>query len=194
MNKFKTTVNVLAIASLASLSLIPQFTFAAKPEIDPSYVNGQLYNMIGTHLITNPNPNLLAQSEELYLLVYPINPTGSTTLGPLSLPSGYQPNCNPCFHPGLPLQFVYHDHVLSGAPGLGTNGTAGEFKGPWRIILLMYNPAVALNPTFTPITSASDIDAAETAGEFQPINQGGSNPYEIETGQVLICPIVSPSA
>ena len=135
-----------------------------------------------------------AQSEELYLLVYPLNPTGSTTLGQLTLPSGYQPNCDPCFHPGIPLQFAYHDHVLTGAPGLGKDGTAGVFKSPWKIILLIYNPAVAFSPTFTPVTSANDIDAAEAAGTFLQINPGSENPFEIETGNVLICPLVAPDA
>jgi hypothetical protein len=182
------------IASLLVLLLVPGFAFAGKPDIDPSWVDGQIVYMIGPHLITNPNPNLYAQSEELYLLVYPINPTGSTTLGALTLPSGYQPNCDPCFHPGIPLEFAYHDHVLTGAPGLGTHGTAGEFLAPWKIILLVYNPEVALSPTFAPVTSARDVDAAEAAGAFLPINPGPGNPYEIETGTVLICPFVSPDA
>jgi len=182
------------IASLLVLLVVPGFAFAGKPEIDPSWVDGQIVYMIGPHLITNPNPNLYAQSEELYLLVYPINPTGSTTLGALTLPSGYQPNCDPCFHPGIPLEFSYHDHVLTGAPGLGTHGTAGEFVAPWKIILLVYNPEIALSPTFTPVTSAKDVDAAEAAGAFLPINPGPGNPYEIETGTVLICPFVSPNA
>ncbi|HTL15907.1 MAG TPA: hypothetical protein VL793_01650 [Patescibacteria group bacterium] len=185
-----------AVAALAGLVLVPggKGAAAGKPEIDPSYVNGKLYYMIGPRLITNPNPNLYAKSEELYLLVYPINPTGSKTLGALTLPSGYQPNCDPCFHPGLPAQFAYHDHVLTGAPGLGTHGTAGEFKGPWKLILLMYNPEVALDPSFTPITSAADIDSAEAAGVFVPLNPTGPNQFEIETGNVLICPLVSPHA
>jgi hypothetical protein len=182
------------IASLLVLLLVPGFAFAGKPEIDPSWVDGQIVYMIGPHLITNPNPNLYAHAEELYLLVYPINPTGSTTLGALTLPSGYQPNCDPCFHPGIPLEFAYHDHVLTGAPGLGNHGTAGEFLSPWKIILLVYNPEVALSPTFTPVTSASDVDTAETAGAFLPINPGGANQFEIETGTVLICPFVSPDA
>ncbi len=178
-----------------SVSLLaPGVAAAGKPDIDPSWADGRIVYMIGPHLITNPNPSLYAQSEELYLLVFPINPTGSTTLGPQTLPSGYQPNCNPCFHPGIPLEFAYHDHVLTGAPGSGSNGTAREFKAPWKIILLIYNPEVALSPTFTPITSASDIDAAEAAGTFLPINPSGANPFEIETGTVLICPLVSPNA
>lgn len=170
---------------------------AGKPAIDPSWVDGQIYYMIGPHILTAPNPNLYAQSEELYLLVYPLNPSGSTTLGALTLPSGYQPNCDPCFHPGIPLPFSYHDHVLTGAPGLGGAGTAGSFKGPWKIILLMYSPEVINDPNFKPITWAKDIDAAEAAGVFLPINSKGANgpnPFEIETGNVLICPLVSPSA
>jgi hypothetical protein len=57
-------------------------------------------------------------------------------------------------------------------------------------------PDVALSPTFTPITRASDIDPAEAAGTFLPINPDphAANPYEIETGTVLICPLVAPSA
>jgi hypothetical protein len=189
------TVSRVAVMAVLLVSLlVPGVATAGKPDIDPSWADGQIVYMIGPHLITNPNPDLYAHSEELYLLVFPINPTGSTTLGELTLPSGYKPNCDPCFHPGIPLQFSYHDHVLTGAPGLGRNGTAGDFKAPWKIILLIYNPEVALSPTFTPITRASDIDAAEGAGTFLPINSGPGNPFEIETGTVLICPLVSPSA
>jgi hypothetical protein len=172
---------------------------AAKPEIDPSYAEGKLVYMIGPHLIPNAittQPNLYAHSEELYLLVYPINPSGTAT-DPKALPSGYQPNCDPCYHPGVPGVFAYHDHVLTGAPGLGKNGTAGVYKAPWKIILLMYNPEVMSDPNFKPITRASDVDAGEANGTFLPINsdgRAGPNPFEIETGNVLICPLVSPAA
>ncbi len=168
---------------------------ADKPEIDPTYADGQIVSMIGPHMLVDAretSPNLYAHSEELYLLSYPAG-----TGGPITLPSGYQPQCNPCFHPGLPAPFVYHDHVITGAPGQGTNGTAGEFKGPWKIIVLAYNPGYADSPSFTPITSASDIPAAEGAGAFLPINADpapGANPYEIDTGNVLVCPVVSPRA
>ena len=185
----------LLAAALVFL-VVPSAANAGKPELDPSYVDGKIYYMIGPKIVVNAivtHPQLYAQSEELYLLVYPINPSGTDT-DTKTLPSGYQPNCDPCYHPGLPGVFAYHDHVLTGAPGLGKDGTAGEMKAPWKIILLMYDPAVALSPTFTPITSADDIDAAEAAGTFLPINAGGENPYEIETGNVLICPLVSPDA
>lgn len=190
-----TVIRRSLMAALLVSCLVPGgVATAGKPDIDPSWVDGKIVYMIGPHIITNPNPHLYAQSEELYLLVYPLNPTGSTTLGELTLPSGYKPNCDPCFHPGIPLQFSYHDHVLTGAQGLGKNGTAGEFKAPWKIILLMYNPEVANSPTFTPVTSASDVDAAEANGVFLPINPDSANPFEIETGSVLICPFVSPNA
>jgi hypothetical protein len=92
---------------------------------------------------------------------------------------------------------VFHDHVISGAPGMGNNGTAGEFKAPWKVILLVYNPAYVSSRSFKPITSETDLDAAEAKGNvFLPINSapGATNPYEFETGNVLICPIVSSHA
>jgi hypothetical protein len=151
--------------------------------------------MIGPHLVVNARstmPNAYAHAEELYLVVYPQATTPAPGAPPITLPSGYQPQCNPCFHPGLPPDFVYHDHVITGAPGMGNNGTAGQFKGPWKIILLMYDPKHVASKTFVPLKSASEIDAAEQAGNvFLPINKGGINQYEIETGNLLICPIVS---
>ncbi len=167
----------------------------AAQEIDPSYANGQTVYMIGPRLITNPDPNLLAQAPELYVLVYPLNSGGCTSNCPhITLPSGYQPQCDPCFHPGLPIQFVYHDHLLTGAPGFGADGTALSFEGPWKIVVMMYNPAFIFSKTFTPITSDEALDAAEAAGEFLPINKGASNPYEVVPGTVLICPLVSSHA
>ncbi len=158
-----------------------------KPEIDPTYANGTTVYMIGPHLIVNARetmPNAYAHAEELYLVTYP--------QATLPLPSGYQPQCNPCFHPGLPAPFVYHDHVITGAPGMGDNGTAGAYKAPWKIIVLVYNPDYVSSRTFKPITSAADLDAAEEAGNvFLPVNPGGANVYEIDTGNLLICPTVS---
>jgi len=170
----------------------------AKPEIDPTYANGATVYMIGPHIIPNARatmPNAYAHAEELYLVSYPQASIPAPGAGPITLPSGYQPQCNPCFHPGLPAPFVYHDHVITGAPGMGANGTAGQYEAPWKIIVLVYNPAYVASPGFRPITSAADLDAAEAAGNvFLPINRGGSNPYEVDTGNLLICPIVSSHA
>jgi hypothetical protein len=167
---------------------------AGKPQVDPSYANGVTVYMIGPHMITNPNPNLLAHADDLYLLAFPEDTSCAPNCGAITLPSGYHPQCDPCFHPGLPIPFVYHDHVLTGAPGFGKNGTAGSFKGPWQVIVLMYNPAYANSPNFKPVTSDEALDTAEAAGDFLPINQGAENPYEVATGTILICPLVSPHA
>lgn len=160
---------------------------SGKPEIDPTYANGTTVYMIGPHLIQGARetmPNAYAHAEELYLVTYP-----QTSL---PLPSGYQPQCNPCAHPGLPPQFIYHDHVITGAPGMGVNGTAGQYKAPWKIVVLVYNPAYVASPTFRPITSAAAIDSAETAGNvFRHINPGAANEFEFEPGNLLICPTVS---
>ena len=181
-------ISALLVLAVALMSASGNAS-AAKPEIDEVYAQGNIYYMIGPHTITNPNPHLFAQSEELYIVAYPWDGTTAPVLA-----SGYVPQCNPCYHPGLPSEFVYHDHVLSGAPGLGTNGTAGEFKGPWIIILVMYNASVLSDPNFQLVTSEAELDAAEQAGEFQVINPGAVNPYEIITPNVLICPFVSPNA
>lgn len=165
---------------------------AGKQDIEPCYAKGQLYHMITSYVTTDPSPQLLAQSEELYLMVYPINPDGSTDLGAVTLPSGHQPNCNPCFHTNLPLEFVYHDHLLNSAPGLGANGTDGEFEVPRKVIILVYNPDFALDPDFTPIKDTADIEAAEAGGEFLPVNPEAANPFEIDTGNVVMCSFVSP--
>lgn len=184
-------IALAAAACLVGIGVGP--ALAGKPDLDPSYVDGQTVYMIGPHLVTNPSPGLLSAAEELYLTVYPINPTGRTDLGALTLPSGYQPQCDPCFHPGLPSPFAYHDHVLTGAPGLGTSGTAGTFVAPWRIILVIYNPAVAMAPGFQPLTSVEQLDWGEAHGWFLPVNQdpNAESPFEIDTGQVLICPLTS---
>jgi hypothetical protein len=203
LRKLITGLRVGALTpALLLLCLLPWGTATAdKPPIDPSYADGKTYYMIGPHVITNPNPQLYAQAEELYLIAYPINPSGTDT-DPKTLPSGYQPLCNPCYHFGAPDPGAYHDHVLTGAPGLGKNGTAGEYKSPWKIILLVYTLAAVQDPNFKPITSADDVDAAEAACAanaaaciFQKQNQPGNpNPYEVETGLVLICPFVAPEA
>lgn len=184
------------VAAVLSVGLIAGSAAAAKPELDPSYVNGQTVFMIGPHLVTDPSPGQLDAAEELYLAVYPINPDGQTDLGPLRLPSGYNPQCDPCFHPGLPLPFVYHDHVLSGAPGFGTDGTADGFAAPWRIILVVYSPTIILAPGFQPVTSVAQLDWAEAHGWFLPINPdpNAESAFEIDTGQVLICPLASSHA
>lgn len=186
-------VAIVALAGGAVATRGLTHTVRAAPEADPTYANGITVYMIGAHVMTDPEPNLLASAPPLYVLAYPVNPTGTRT-DPVTLPSGFQPQCNPCYHPGAPLKIAYHDHVLPGAPGFGANGTALDYKGPWRIVILVYNPRVIFSPTFHPVMSDEELDKAEAAGEFLPIASGASNPYELELNQILICPVVSSHA
>jgi hypothetical protein len=168
---------------------------ADKPEIDPTYADGQTVYMIGPHLIPGAResmPNAYAHAEELYLAVYPQASVPSPgNAPPITLPSGYQPQCDPCFHPGLPFPFVYHDHVITGMPG---PGTARDYKAPWKIVIVVYNPLVAMSPLFQPVKSEEALDNGEQHGMFLPINPTGENHYEVEPGNLLICPTVSSHA
>jgi hypothetical protein len=170
---------LVLICALAALS--PMTARADKPSIDPSYANDTTVYMIGTHLNTNPSPELLAKAPPVYLMVYPVAPDA----GAITLASGYQPQCNPCFHPGLPAPFVHHDHVLTGAPGFGLDGTAGSNEGVWRIVIAIYNPGVLTDPAFQPIEDDEAIPAAVASGEITAV---------IPTPTVLVCPLVSSHA
>jgi hypothetical protein len=181
------TVQCRALAVLVAALLIPAFASAAKPEIDPSYAEGKTVYMIGPKVIigaAQSQPNLYAHAEELYLVGYPQEA--------LPLPSGYEPQCNPCFH--APPPFIFHDHILTGAPGLGTHGTAGAFKAPWKIILVKYTVEEVSRADFVPVKSVAELDAGEAAGKFQVLDPNAANPYEIDTGNLLICPFVAPEA
>ena len=131
-------------------------------------------------------PDACARAEELYLV------SCSAGRGPARarrgtaasrLPSGYQPQCNPCFHPGSAVHLRLprsRDHPVP--PGTGTTALPLRSKGPWKLIVLVYNPTVVLNPFFTPVKSQAEVDAGEAAaGMFLPLF-GGSNPFELETG------------
>ena len=133
----------------------------------------------------------MATAEPIYIAAYSPLPAGCdttnpSTCGPETLPSGYQPLCDPCFHGGALNAFPYHDHVMEGAPGFGTQGTVDAMKGPWVLIVAAYDPAYSNQAGFTPFKSTAGIAAGELAGDFQAIHPGAVNPYEINPGVVLI--------
>lgn len=149
------------------------------------YADGQVYTMLGATLHTTSNPGQLS-APPLYLIGYPT----SQTSGPLVLPSGYSPQCDPCDH----SPFHYHDHVVTGEPGAGTNGTAADYRAPWRIVVMAYTPAYYNSPDFVPITSDQQIPAYEQATNPQrliPLNAGGpGDQFQVWTNMILICPII----
>ncbi len=182
-----------SITLLLTLTLVSAIApaRAAGPCGETAYANGQLFCINLTKIITNPSAGLLKTAEPVYIAAYFPLPSGCdtsnpSTCGPESLPSGYMPLCNPCFHGGALNNFPYHDHVLSGAPGSGNDGTAGVMKGPWVLIIVAYNTAYSSQPSFTPFKSMTDLQAGEGAGDFQAINPGAANPYEINSGVVVI--------
>jgi hypothetical protein len=152
----------------------------AAPSGEAAYADGQTYWMHSSHVVLGASAGLLS-APPIYVLGFPTGQTG----GPLTLPSGYAPQCDPCS--GEPV--LYHDHLLTGEPGSGTNGTAGDYRSPWRVVIMVYSPGYANSPSFVPITSDTELAAAEANHDFLPISDG-PNPYEKWTNNVLICPLV----
>lgn len=181
----RTSLRLSMLVATASLVLAVAPVAMAKQDSETVWANGQEWTMIGPHAITDAAPSLLAKAPPLYVLAFPSNGHGGWVL-----PTGYSPQCDPCL--GVPVP-PYHDHLLTGAPGFGTQGTSGgDYMGPWRITLMMYNPAFILGGHFVPVTSDEDLATAIAHGEFLPIGANGS--YEVPLPVVLICPLVSPNA
>ena len=184
-------VALAVVFILGAFLAVPLAARAAGPCEETAYANGQLFCIHVTKIIANPSAGLLATAEPIYIAAYFPLPSGCdtsnpSTCAPEALPSGYQPLCNPCFHGGALDAFPYHDHVMEGAPGFGTQGTVDAMKGPWVRIVAAYDPAYSNQAGFTPFKSTAGIAAGELAGDFQAIHPGAVNPYEINTGVVLI--------
>lgn len=198
---------ITMLLMLSLLSAIAPAARAAGPCAETAYANGQLYCIFIAKIIANPSPGLLTAAEPIYIAAYFASASPTAAFGsfvlptsqlggcditnpsncdPVSLPSGYQPLCNPCFHGGFLNNLPYHDHVLAGSPGFGSSGTAGEMVAPWVLILVAYDPTYSNQAGFTPFKSTVGIVAGESAGDFLPINPTASNPYEINTGVVII--------
>lgn len=179
---------LLALGVLAAA--VPEAR-AAGPCEETAYANAQLFCIHISKIIASPSAGLLATAEPIYIAAYSPLPAGCdttnpATCGPEALPSGYSPLCNPCFHGGALDNFPYHDHVMEGAPGFGNQGTALAMKGPWVLILVAYDPAYSNQLGFTPYRSTTDLRAGEAAGHFVTLNPGAANPYEMNTGVVVI--------
>ncbi len=184
-------VGLAVLMALGVLAAVAPAARAAGPCGETAYANGQLFCIFIAKIVASPSPGLLATAEPIYIAAYSPLPAGCdttnpSTCGPEALPSGYQPLCNPCFHGGALDAFPYHDHVMEGAPGFGNDGTAHAMKGPWVLIVVAYDPAYSNQVGFTPYKSAADIRAGEAAGQFLTLAPGAANPYEINTGVVLI--------
>lgn len=173
----------MMMAAIVGASVLAPATAHGATNTELVYADGHTYQMVGATLVTNASPGLLT-APPLYVLVFPVTGTA-----PVTLPSGYQPQCNPCSQE----PFAFHDHLITGEPGQGTAGTAGgDYRAPWRLVIMRYTLAYATSLDFTPVTSDSQLAAAESQGEFTKINPDPSapDPYQIWTPNVLICPVV----
>jgi hypothetical protein len=193
MNLTKTMIasGITILVAVSILSAAVLVTSAAGPCTEKAYANGEEFCIHVTKIITHPSKGLLKTAEPIYIAAYfPLpqgcDPSNESSCGPETLPSGYQPLCNPCFHGGALNNYPYHDHVISGAPGFGRNGTNGVMKGPWILIIVAYNSTYSNETSFKPFMSTSGIATGEKEGDFQVINPGADNPYEINTGIVII--------
>ena len=161
------------------------FAVAAGPATETVYIHGHTAEInTDAAVIFDASAGLLEEASPIYIIEFPVAPG---TTGPISLPSGYQPQ-----HNGFPPSPIpYHDHVLASAPGLGTSGTAGQYTATLRVVAMRYSWAYAYSPAFVPITSADQIPAAEASGELEPINPGAPDPYQVWTTTVLVRPVLS---
>jgi hypothetical protein len=171
-------------APVGGLAAAPSSALAAGPAIETVYLQGHTAEInTGAAVIFDPSAGLLDQASPIYIIGFPVAPG---TTGPITLPSGYQPQ-----HNGFPPSPIpYHDHVLTSAPGLGTSGTATQYTAPLRIVAMEYSWDYAYSPAFVPITSADQIAGAEAAGELEPINPGAPDPYQLWTTTILVRPIL----
>ena len=170
---------IVFVACVAGLASSWGVVGAAKPALEPMYSNDTtVYMSAPAHAVANGGKNT---AQDFYLIAYPV------------VPPGVHPLCNfSC--PGPSDIPQVRDVVLEGSPGFGKSGTAGSFNPSWHVLALAYSPAWLADPAFQPARSAAEVDAGEAAGHFLPINQGGANPFEFDTGIIFLCVIVSSHA
>lgn len=153
------------------------------------YADGVAYHMNIHRINLSPSAGEIAAAQPLYVVVFPINPMGRIDLGALAV-NGYYPQCDPCFHPGLPLQLVYHDHVLNGTPAFGPGTSAEDWQATRHPIAVMYNPDYVNSAAFLPLTTVAEVQAGEQSGLFLPINPGATNPFELGQDVVITIELV----
>jgi hypothetical protein len=172
----RTIASVVAtvVVGLSSL-LVVAGAQAAKPVLEPMYANDSVVFMSAPAAADVGAKNT---AQDFYLIAYPV------------VPAGVHPLCNPCaVPPGIP---PVHDVVLEGAPGFGSDGTAGDFNPSWHVLALAYSPQWLMDPAFQPARSAAEVDAGEAAGHFLPIaGPSSDNPFELDTGITFLCVLVS---
>lgn len=193
MHRIPSLAKLAVVVGVFLVGLGNTVTAQAAAGTSQVYADGNTYTMVTATSMPASNPGL-EKAPPLWVMVF----------APNAIPPGYAPQCDPCDHPNnpnLPGGGDFHDHLLPSAPGMGNGGTAGEYKAPWMITIVVFNPAFTHgNSGFQPITSDGALASVETASaaalssngvpELLPINPSGPNIFERATGTVLVCPIV----
>jgi hypothetical protein len=160
------------------MALVPLAATTAKadPSGEYGYYNGQTVFFASAATKIGAQPSLLEAASKIYLVTFP---TAPGTEGPITLPSGYQPQENG----NMFVPYPWHDHVLPAVPGPG-------YSPAMQVVILRYTEAYAASLTFTPVTSLAEIEAGKRAGIFEVLSPGAADPYELLLPDVLIRPVV----
>jgi hypothetical protein len=164
----------LACAVLAiGLAAAPASAPAAGLSTETVYVQGHTAEInTSAAVVFDASAELLGQASPIFIIEFPV---AAGTTGPITLPSGYQPQ-----HNGFPPSPIpYHDHVLTGEP-----------TPLLRVVAMRYSWTYAYSSGFVPITSADQIAGAEAAGKLELIDPGASDPYQVWTTTVLVRPVL----
>jgi hypothetical protein len=165
---------LIVCAAVALLVGGPAAGDAASRETETVYLDGHTAQ-INTQaaVVFDASSGLLNHTSPVFIIGFPVAPDAT---GPITLPSGYQPQ-----HNGFPRSPIpYHDHVL-----------ASTLTAPRQIVEMRYSWAYASSPDFVPITGADQIPAAEAAGKLDIINPVAPDPQQLWTSIVLVCPVVA---
>lgn len=169
------TAMFLAGCAVPLVAVAPQPARAAV--VEHGYVDGSTAFFVSAGTQVDAPARLLEHATPIYLLTFPV---AAGTTGPITLPSGYQPQENGNLNAPAP----WHDHLLSAVPG------ASDYSPVLRVVVLRYSPAYAASLAFQPVTSVADLDAAEQAGKFVPIAPGAVDPFQLVKDDVLVRPVV----
>ncbi len=156
-----------------SLLMLAAPAAASASSSEDIYSGGQTYTInTGAAVRLGASAGMLTGSAPFYIIGFPV---AAGTTGPITLPSGYQPQNN-----GQPAPIRYHDHI------------AADVGNPLRrVIQLRYSTAYAWSPGFQPVTSVAQLTLAEATGLLDVVAPGASDPYEQVTNTVLVRPVVS---
>jgi hypothetical protein len=162
---------ILAVAAGLS-ALAVAATAAAGTSTEEIYADTHTYTINTSAAVQlDASQGMLDEAAPFYIIGFPVAPG---TMGPITLPSGYQPQNN-----GLPAPIPYHDHI------------ATDVGNPLRrVVELQYTWAYAYSPNFVPLTSVDQLLAAEASGKLDIVAPGAPDPYQHWTNTVLVRPIV----